>query len=381
MRPADTSLLLRTLQLSGGGPVDSPAWSPLLLRSILPVLREQGADLWLFRRLEDLGLLADEARSQVVGPLLRELAIRWMRIDEQTEAVIGALTSLGIPFALIKGVARRAATARYPYADAKSSSDVDVLVPEEAAEAAWHGLIRNGYEVASSGDGPRTHPLHFHLPPIWDDRRVAVEIHFSTDRWVPPSEAWCRATVEADPVTWCGHQLKIPSATELLWHGLTHAFKSGPAAAYRLRAFLDAASILVSAPIRWDLIRERIREGEVREQRWGESSLLAAPDVVYRWLAGAARLAGSELPSDIQAAGAVSLEHLVQWRALFDKVQPYSMQERVLDEGIRREGGWDPGSTDPKTPGYARVRHRAVTRAIRLSYHAWRGIISQLSPL
>lgn len=381
MRAADTTLLLRTLQLSGSSGIDSRAWTPRLLRALLPVLREQGADLWLFRRLEELGLLADDARAGIVRPLARDLAIRWMRIDEQTEAVIEALNSLGIEFVLIKGVARRASAGRYPYADAKTSADVDVLVPEAAAESAWQGLLDSGYEVASSGDSPRTHPLHFHLPPIWDRRQVAVEIHFSTDRWVPPREAWRRATVEADSVTWCGHELRIPNATELLWHGLTHAFKSGPAAAYRLRAFLDAASIMACAPIRWDVIRERVRAGEVREQRWGEASVVAATDVIHRWLGGAAWLAGSELPGDLQVAGTLSLKHLVQWRARFPNVAPYTMQERLLDEGLRREAGWDPGSTDPETPGYPRLRHRAVTRAIRLWYYAWRGIISPLSPL
>lgn len=378
MRMANVKLLLRTLQLRGASSMDPGSWTPAVMQSLLPLLHQQGADLWLFRRLEDLGLLADEERARVVRPLARALSLRWMRIDEQTEAVIRVLSGLGIPFRLIKGVARRAAAQRYPYADAKSSSDVDVLVPEEAAETAWQGLLRHGCEVAASPDGPRTHPLHFHLPPIWDARRVAVEIHFSTDRWVPPAEAWRRATVAADRVSWCGHELEIPSATELLWHGLTHAFKSGPAAGYRLRAFLDAASIMASAPIRWEVIRGRIHSGEVREQRWGETSISAPAEVVGRWLGGAARLAGVELPAELRPAGSLSLEHLVRWRGLFDKVEPWTIQERLLDEGIRREGGWDPAATDPERSGYLRARHRALTRVIRLSYSAWRGVLSPI---
>ena len=378
MRRADASLLLRTLELRGGGAIDPLEWTPAVLASILPVVRSEGAELWLYRRLEELGILSDEAVAHLIRPTARELAIRWMRVDEQTEAVIREFTALGIPFALIKGPARRAAAGTlYRYADAKSSSDVDVMVPEDRAEAAWHALIEREYEVAADAHRPRIHPHHFHLPPIWDDRRVAVEIHFSTDRWVPPREAWRRATVGADPVTWSGHDLRIPNATELVWHGLAHAFKQGPPLAYRLRSLLDAVAIMASgAVIRWDVIRERIDAGEVREQHWSDQSPVVPAAAVFAWLGAAAGLAGARIPEDMSAHGVVSLERLVRWRALLDGVRSARLSYRLLEEGIRCEAGLVPTPSAPGAPSLVRAQYFANTGTARLSYLIWRGLTS-----
>lgn len=372
MRPADAALLVRTLQIGNVATPGTEGWTRSRLERVLPAVRDQGALLWLYRRLDAVGVLAQPGVIELLRPEVRELSLRAARVEEQTDVVIRALREEGIPFALIKGQARRAAAASfYPYGDARSPSDVDVLVQEQDAEAAWDALVRRGHRVAANGDGPRSHPLHFHLPPIWDERLVAVEIHFSTDRWLPPAEAWRRATATADQVTWWGHELRIPSATELLWHVAAHAFKGGPGDAFRLRAFLDAAAVLSgSRPINWEVIRDRIAAGEVKEQRWRRSSPVVPDQVIARWLGTAARLGGTELPPDLARAGTVSLERLIRWRSLVAGLPLPRLRRRILMAGLLGETGLD--ALPWRDPGSEHGGGRAVTRGARWSYAAWR---------
>ncbi len=159
----------------------------------------------------------------------------------------------GVPSVLLKGSARRAAAALYPYADARDTLDIDLLVPEACARPLWECLRSAGYEVMVE-----LPPGHFHLDPLSRPGGVAVEIHTSTSLRIPPEEAWRRAASDGDVVEHDGLGLKVPSATELLWHGVAHGVHQG-AAGFRLRFLLDAAAVCASGrAVDWDLIGERL---------------------------------------------------------------------------------------------------------------------------
>src|SRR5207248_1651188 len=82
------------------------------------------------------------------------------------------------------------------------------------AREAWDLLSRAGYErTPPNGRGEG----HFHLPPLWDAQRVAVELHTSTSEAVAPAEAWRRATTGGRAVERAGVQVALPAPTELLW--------------------------------------------------------------------------------------------------------------------------------------------------------------------
>src|SRR5207253_6383109 len=191
-----------------------------------------------------------------------------------------------------KGAARRRSSDLFPYADARATHDVDVLVPAARAREAWDLLCRAGYErTPPNGRGEG----HFHLPPLWDAQRVAVELHTSTSEAVAPAEAWRRATTGGRAVERAGVQVALPAPTELLWHGLTHALRHR-ADAFRLRFLLDGAAILATpVPFDWGDIESRLGSGEV-----------ARPRTALVWLAAAAALAGRRQPSPLAAPGGES---------------------------------------------------------------------------
>lgn len=363
--------LLRTLRFAPADSTLAAGWTPVLVRELLRLARAEGAVLWLARRLGDLGVLADPELAAIVRPVAYRELPRGMRVDEQTEAVVESFTAREIPFVLLKGPARRALTAHYPYADARSTTDVDILVPEGRARAAWEGLREQGYEEAYP---PGTLPPNVvHLPPIWDHRRVAVEIHVTTSPWVTPEEAWRRATTDSTGVTWRGRQLDLPGATELIWHGLAHAYSHEPAEVYRLRAFLDVAAILAVRPrVDWETIAARLAGGELHEIQWRVSPRPLDPALARQWLGAAAWLAGVSLPAAVAPATPLALERLVRWRGVVGRLPAERLRERVLAEGVRCEVGLEPTRImDGSTPTQ-RIRRVVVTRLSRLAYRGWR---------
>ena len=299
VRPGE--LLVETLALSraertGGDPTQLAAnWATIAPRGLERLVTFEGCALWLWRRLRELGAAAapPAAFRDWLAREARGRAARNLLVDAQTDAVVGRLGAAGLPHVLLKGAARRFSSDLFPYAGARATHDVDVLVPAARAREAWELLRRAGYEpTARDGD---THREHFHLPPLWDAQRVAVELHTSTSRAVPPDEAWRRATTGARTVERSGVRADVPAPTELLWHGLTHALRHR-ADAFRLRFLLDGAAILATpVPFDWGDIESRLGSGEV-----------ARPRTALVWLAAAAALAGRRQPSPLAAPGGES---------------------------------------------------------------------------
>ena len=284
IKPGD--LLVRTLTLGGGADPDGVAaeWAAVSSRGLDRLVTFEGCALWLWRRLRELGAAAappPELRDWLAREA-RARAARNLLVDAQADAVVSRLGAAGVPHVLLKGAARRFSSDLFPYASARATHDVDVLVPAARAREAWDLLCRAGYEPARDGEG---YHQHFHLPPLWDTQRVAVELHLSTSRVVAPEEAWRRATTGVRVAERNGVRANVPPPTELLWHGLTHSLRHR-ADAFRLRFLLDGAAMLATpAEFDWPELDRRVHTAEI-----------ARPSTALAWLTAAAALAGRVVP-------------------------------------------------------------------------------------
>lgn len=379
MSPAlDVGLLLDLLCLGKRLPSDprhdvAQQWRALSRAPGLPALvAYEGAELWLYRQLHAQRLESAPGFDERLRLAAHRDSIRGIRIDDEAVAVLGTLRDAGVPCVLIKGQARRAAVSIYPWADARTSSDVDLLVPADRAAHAWDLLIAAGYTPAV--DPSRSYAGHFHLTPVWSGRGVAVELHTSTSPEVPAAEAWRRALDQADALTWSGVEVIVPSATELLWHGMAHALLDGPAA-LRLRSLLVGAIILASGrPIDWDRIHRRVHAGEVRE---GDTGFPLNPEVQHAWLAVAARLAGTELPPLPGMGHSLPMDALLRWRhRVLGARLGRAARERLLDEAARSELRLPLMPSAPTVAAWKRARRFVSTATARACYRGWRATAS-----
>ena len=368
----DITLLLELLCLGKPLPREkSQEWRTLSeAPDLLRLLEYEGAELWVYRRLRALGIESAPAFDQALREAAHRGTILTLRIDDAAAAVLTAFRDAGIPCVLIKGQARRAAASIYPWADARTSSDVDLLLPADQARQGWDLLTDSGYTHASE-------PTHSwaglqHLPPVWNERRVAVEIHTSSSPHVTASEAWARATDRANQLNWMGLPVIVPSATELLWHGLSHALFNGHAAA-RLRYLLVGAAVLAAKrEIDWDCIRRRVESGEVRDFETGSG---VRPDIQYAWLAAAATLAGVQLPQPFSVNRAIPLGTLLQWRRLILGTSiRRAARERLLEEAALCELRLPSPPSPSHQAAWKRVRHTLISSAARACYRGWRSL-------
>ncbi len=358
---ATAELLFETLRLRPRTDPDdlARAWSETRPDGLYPLADYERAAMWILRRLTETEAAA-AAPERFVGPLRRhaqDSAARNLMVDAETAAVLTFLGAQGIPSVLIKGTARRAAGARYPCGDARSTSDVDLLLPREAVTRAWEGLRESGYARASSAESPH------HAPALVGPGRVGVELHTSLSHTLNPDEAWRRANDDAREIEWNGHRVRIPAPTELLWHALSHALQHDTRA-WRLRFFHDGASILAGDdPVAWDIIGSRLDANEVPAER--------AP---RRWLDAAAQLAGTAVPPGI-ARGERPFDVLraLRWRlSVLEGWKNERFGGRLLEESTRSDLGisfapcglgWNP---------YQRARRHLASVAARVVYGVWR---------
>ena len=369
MRAAD--VVLTTFRLTGAGGADelAQAWSTLSPNGLDRLVHYEGGALWLERRLPEVGARPAPDFMAWLTRATRATTARTMIVEAAAADALSKLAVLGVPVILLKGVARRAAAAAglHPWADARPTHDVDLLVPESAAQEAWERLQTLGYMEAPPPPGGPFRTVH--LRPLWNQHRVAVEIHTSTALAVPPSEAWRRQSQGARTVGWMGLPCLIPSSTELVWHAITHGLQHGPDA-YRLRHFLDAAAILEpgAAAVDWSVIRDRLKAGED-----------APAEVAWAWLAAAAWLGGLStppLPELRDGAAELPLDRLLRWRLAVLRYLPFTnrMGERLIHEGTRAEVSMPLTPTVPGTPLWKRARRRSAAAAARIAFLLWRGV-------
>lgn len=335
--------------------------------ALLALLKMEGAELWFDRRARDLGLPLPTAVTDKLRERVKRATVRNMRIDEQTARIAALLSAHALPWALIKGQARRAAAVLYPYANARTISDVDLLVPEQSARESWDLLCANGFSRMYE-DSPWIVADH-HLPVLCDSQGVAVELHTTTMLTVSPDEAWRRATVNGTTVSWQGTSVVVPNATELAWQALA----GGVADATRgfdLRAFLSLASILASEhAVDWDVIAARVAAGEVVDF---ELDRVVSDDRMRRYLGIAARLADIELTIPFRPKKPARLPALLAWRSRVQSANPpRAVAERLLEEGLRVEAGMGLTKGHPLVAAWRNSRRRSTSLVARGLYATW----------
>jgi hypothetical protein len=280
-------LLLETLRFRGAPPLERLAseWVHADVRGLSRLVALEGCAIWLYRRLRQIGVLEaiQPEFGRWVATSAREEIARNLLIETEAQALAGILQQMAIPSVFLKGVARRLAVDRYPFADARVTGDVDVLVPANRARAVWHGLRLMGYERTNPSGPPR--PDHHHLPALWSERGVGVEIHTTNAQGVSPDEAWRRHYLAGMDVEHGGQRFRVPPATELLWSGMAHGLLH-PEIAFLLGFLFDAAVIWTSgASLDWSEVRRRLDAGEIVDRT-----------AAAAWLGAAIELGGVEAP-------------------------------------------------------------------------------------
>lgn len=345
------------------------AWNESEPSGLRDLIALEDAALWLHHRVRQI----EKDSGLIVLPPDRDLAL-WivaearrtsatnLMVDAHTTAVSSLLDELGVPHILLKGAARLRLTDDFPLGAARRTNDVDVLIPAGQAERVAGELKRRGYEYQFPPN--MTPPDHYHVRPLVDAAGVPVELHVSTSEAVDAEEAWRRTAAGAVTVDRDGSKTRVPSATELLWHGTTHALSHGPRA-FLLRFFLDAASILaVDAEIDWAMLDHRLDTAEVPGRRRAVA-----------WLGAAAWLAGTDLPNEI-ARNVVPfpLHRVMRWRleALRRRWTGKRITEKLLDEGTRAEAGMPLTPSVPGKPLRIRLRRRGAAVVARSAYLTWR---------
>jgi len=280
-------LLLETLRFRGAPPPQQLAseWVQADVRGLAQLVALEGCAIWLYRRLRQIGVL-DEVQTEFgewVAASAREVTAQNLLIEAEAQSLARIFHELGMPFVFMKGVARRLTVDRYPLADARATSDVDILVPAARAWEVWHALRLMGYERTTPWMRPR--PEHHHLPALWNERQVGVELHTTNAPNVPAAEAWRRYYEGGMDVECGGVRVRVPSATELFWSGTAHGLLH-PDIAYELVPLFDTAVIWASgAAVDWVEIRRRLDAGEIVDR------VAAAA-----WLGAAASIAGADPP-------------------------------------------------------------------------------------
>lgn len=283
-------LLLDMLRFQGAPPPErlAAAWPQTDVRGLRELIAFEGCATWTYRRLRQLGVLGliDRPLADWLTSQASEVTARNLLIDAETEALAVVLQRLQVPAVFMKGVARRLAVERYPFADARATNDVDVIVPAAQAWEVWLELRRLGYERTKSTKPPR--PEHHHLPALWCERRVGVEIHTTHAQGIPAEESWRRHYAHAGEFVRGGRTVRVPSATELFWSGTAHALRI-PDHAFLLVRLLDTAVIWASGePLDWAEIARRLDAKEIVD------SVAASA-----WLGAAAAVAGVPLPPEL----------------------------------------------------------------------------------
>lgn len=357
MHAAD--VLFRTLQLESAPDEPARQWSGVAPDGLAALLAWEQAESWTLRRLTETGSAASAPAALVdhLKSRVRQEAARNLLVDAEKARVVDRLASARLPFVLMKGSARRALHGRFPCIDARYTTDVDVLLPEDAAATAWTAMSADGYRPVSE---ERPH----HLAPLIGAGRVAVELHTSTSHTLDPAEAWRRTEATAATVEWSGRKVRVPGVTEMLWHALSHALRAELLVTWKLRALHEAAPLLAgSEPIDWDVISARLASGELPDERLART-----------YLGTAAQLAGRPLPEGI-AGGAPAFDAaiMLRWRLeVFNKHEDSGYGARLLEEGTRAELGLDPADVVPDTGLIKQTRRRLGSRAARLIYRRWR---------
>ena len=181
--------------------------------------------------------------------------VRALALRRELILVTRALATAGIPSVALKGA--YLAFFVYPDPALRPLRDLDLLVREEDAVAAYRVLEECGYRGSQDvrGDLAACASHEKHLPPLRGPAGISVELHVRlgspgsvADMRGAESGIWQRA-VERDVV---GQRVSFPSPADLLLHTILHALyvhrlDNGPL------ALVDVALIALREPVDWPL--------------------------------------------------------------------------------------------------------------------------------
>ncbi|HEY9517647.1 MAG TPA: nucleotidyltransferase family protein [Gemmatimonadales bacterium] len=347
------------------------------MAELLPLVAYEGAAIWLFRRLRALRIfetLPTGFREQLKAQAFAA-AMRSLRVEEEALATLRLLAAAGVPVVLIKGIARRALAPQFPYLDARITNDVDLLLPVDRIQEGYALLVGQGYEQTDPDDAKRRD--HHHLPGLWNQRRIAVELHATTSSRISPDTAWSRATEGGRELEWGNLRVRVPAPTEIAWAAATHAINDMIVQGHRLQHFLEVAALAHSRPgLDWNLLLRRTGESETFDE---ESGIPYPAAIARQWLQGSLQLVSPALRPAELPPPALDLESLLGWRLAIlgtRKTLGRPLSERLLEEGVRQLIGVDPQRAPPGTPPVYRLRRRLAGRMSRMAYRAWRVIWS-----
>jgi len=338
-----------------GEPIATPEEAQL---ELLPLLAEfEGVSPWLYHQLkrnDGLAALPSSAAERLRSAALE--AVTWnLRVDDQAAAVIARLQSTGLPFILLKGVARRALGGPH-YHTLRRTADLDLLLPADAAPTAFELLTRSGYERVYPD---REHsPRHHHLAMLWDERKVGVELHTSLTQLTTPELAWQRMSGTARSVAWQGLQVTVPSPTELAWTTLVQAPSDALTLGFRLRELQDFAVLCEAGEVDWQEITERVGLSEAAD---GDSANPVPERVLRTWIEA--------------AVGRFDLLPLLRWRVriLAARQLRRGVAERLLCESARVTLGLPP-LPPPSWVASPAYRWHLTGRVTRSAFRAWRAV-------
>jgi hypothetical protein len=335
----------------------------------------EGAGIWLFRRLKALRIfetLPAGFREQLKAQAFAA-AIRGLRVEEEALATLRLLGAAGVPVVLIKGIARRALAPEFPYLDARITNDVDLLLPVDRIQEGYDLLVAQGYEQTDPDDANRRD--HHHLPGLWNQRRIAVELHATTSSRISPDAAWSRATQGGRVLEWGDLAVRVPPPTEIAWAATTHAINDMIVQGHRLQHFLEVAALAHRRPgLDWNLLLRRTGEAETFDE---QSGTIYPAAIARQWLHGSLQLVSASLHPAGLPLPVLDLEPLLGWRLAIlgaRKTLGRALRERLLEEGVRRLIGIEPEPAPPGTRPLYRLRRRLAGRMSRVAYRAWRAI-------
>src|SRR3989442_9335645 len=140
-------------------------------------------------------------------------------VDAQRAQLVRLLNEFRVPHVLLKGAARRLMADVHAYGSARTTTDVDVLVPHEFAGPTWARLQSAGF-VSTPGPG-FTCEGHFHLPPLRHGGGGPAGLHTAAAPFLPAPPAWGGLGGSAPGRPWPGVAPPGPPAPALLWDAVT----------------------------------------------------------------------------------------------------------------------------------------------------------------
>jgi hypothetical protein len=333
----------------------------------------EGADIWLFRRLKALRIfesLPAGFRDQLKARAFAA-AMRGLRVEEEALATLRLLGAAGVPVVLIKGIARRALAPEFPYLDARITNDVDLLLPVDRIQEGYDLLVAQGYEQTDPDDVNRRD--HHHLPGLWNQRRIAVELHATTSSRISPEAAWSRAPEGGRELEWGNLPVRVPAPTEIAWAATTHAINDMIVQGHRLQHFLEVAALAHRGPgLDWSLLLRRTGEAETFD---AQNGTIYPSAIARQWLQGTLKFVSPSLRPAGLPPPVLDLESLLGWRLAIlgtRKTLGRALSERLLEDGVRQLIGVNPERAPPGTRPLYRLRRRLAGSMSRIAYRAWR---------